>query len=82
VQFRADFFSLHALPSQSLLSATLQAGLSALKTPMCSEVGERACGGWGGAPMHASVSPTLTRSADPIAPHLAGRPVAQVPRVQ
>ena len=37
-QFRTDHFALYALSAQSLLSVTLQAGLSALKTPMCSEV--------------------------------------------
>ncbi|CAG8643547.1 14418_t:CDS:2, partial [Acaulospora morrowiae] len=34
-QFRSDFYALNSLPSQSLLNVTLQAGLSALKTPMC-----------------------------------------------
>ncbi|CAG8434711.1 7797_t:CDS:2 [Diversispora eburnea] len=34
-QFRADFYALNSLPSQPLLNVTLQAGLSALKTPMC-----------------------------------------------
>ena len=37
-QFRIDNFALYSLPRQSLLSVTLQAGLSALKTPMCSVV--------------------------------------------
>ena len=35
MQFRADNFALNSLTSQPLLSVTLQAGLSALKTPMC-----------------------------------------------
>jgi len=35
LQFRADNFALNSLTSQPLLSVTLQAGLSALKTPMC-----------------------------------------------
>ncbi|CAG8556075.1 200_t:CDS:2 [Funneliformis mosseae] len=34
-QFRADNFALNSLTSQPLLTVTLQAGLSALKTPMC-----------------------------------------------
>ncbi|RUS17168.1 CTLH/CRA C-terminal to lish motif domain-containing protein [Endogone sp. FLAS-F59071] len=34
-QFRADNFALCSLPAQPLLSITLQAGLSALKTPQC-----------------------------------------------
>ncbi|CAG8440833.1 2163_t:CDS:2 [Ambispora leptoticha] len=34
-QFRSDNFALNSLTSQPLLSVTLQAGLSALKTPMC-----------------------------------------------
>ncbi|CAG8509698.1 15660_t:CDS:2, partial [Dentiscutata erythropus] len=34
-RFRIDFYELNALPSQPLLNVTLQAGLSALKTPMC-----------------------------------------------
>ncbi|CAG8556475.1 5279_t:CDS:10, partial [Acaulospora colombiana] len=35
VKFRSDFYALNSLPSQPLLNVTLQAGLSALKTPMC-----------------------------------------------
>ncbi|RUS16328.1 CTLH/CRA C-terminal to lish motif domain-containing protein [Jimgerdemannia flammicorona] len=35
LQFRTDNFALCSLPSQPLLSITLQAGLSALKTPQC-----------------------------------------------
>lgn len=34
-QFRNDNFKLYSLTNQPLLSMTLQAGLSALKTPMC-----------------------------------------------
>jgi macrophage erythroblast attacher len=34
-QFRQDNFALHQLNGRSLLSVTLQAGLSALKTPQC-----------------------------------------------
>ncbi|KAI9183190.1 GID complex subunit containing RING finger motif [Blastocladiella emersonii ATCC 22665] len=34
-QFRADNFALHALPPQSALESTLQAGLSVLKTAQC-----------------------------------------------
>ncbi|XP_004346694.1 macrophage erythroblast attacher protein [Capsaspora owczarzaki ATCC 30864] len=34
-EFRHDSFMIHSLTSQSLLSISLQAGLSALKTPMC-----------------------------------------------
>lgn len=36
-QFRADFYALCSLTSHPLLSITLQAGLSALKTPQCYE---------------------------------------------
>lgn len=36
-QFRSDFYSLCSLTSHPLLSITLQAGLSALKTPQCYE---------------------------------------------
>jgi len=40
-QFRADNFALNSLTSQPLLTVTLQAGLSALKTPMCSQPDNR-----------------------------------------
>lgn len=40
-QFRADNYSLNSLPSQSLLTITLQAGLSALKTPQCYQTANR-----------------------------------------
>ncbi|KAI8638292.1 CTLH/CRA C-terminal to lish motif domain-containing protein [Parasitella parasitica] len=36
-QFRSDFYALCSLTSHPLLSITLQAGLSALKTPQCYE---------------------------------------------
>jgi macrophage erythroblast attacher len=36
-QFRADNYALHALTNQPLIKMTLQAGLAALKTPMCSQ---------------------------------------------
>ncbi|GAN10010.1 macrophage erythroblast attacher protein [Mucor ambiguus] len=36
-QFRSDFYALGSLTSHPLLSITLQAGLSALKTPQCYE---------------------------------------------
>eukprot|EP00741_Cyanophora_paradoxa_P009159 tig00001471_g8870.t1 len=34
-EFKRDMYQLHSLPTDSLLSITLQAGLSSLKTPMC-----------------------------------------------
>lgn len=34
-QYRQDNFALHSLPTESLLSINIQAGLSALKTPLC-----------------------------------------------
>jgi len=37
-QFRNDNFALYSLSAQSLLSVTLQAGLSALKMPQCNQV--------------------------------------------
>ncbi|KAG9299599.1 hypothetical protein G9A89_020770 [Geosiphon pyriformis] len=40
-QFRSDNFALNSLTSQPLLSVTLQAGLSALKTPMCYQLENR-----------------------------------------
>ncbi|CAJ0760398.1 10775_t:CDS:10 [Entrophospora sp. SA101] len=40
-QFRADNFALNSLTSQPLLNVTLQAGLSALKTPMCYQTENR-----------------------------------------
>ncbi|KND01537.1 glucose-induced degradation complex subunit FYV10 [Spizellomyces punctatus DAOM BR117] len=41
-QFHADNHALHNLTSQPLLTMTLQAGLSALKTPMCYHEGDHA----------------------------------------
>ncbi len=39
--FLKDLYRLYSLPPESLLVAHLQAGLSALKTPLCFQVGSR-----------------------------------------
>jgi len=41
MQFRRENFQLHQLNDQSALAVTLQAGLSALKTPHCYKDGHR-----------------------------------------
>lgn len=87
-EFRATFFALYSLPSQSLLSLALSAGLASLRLPSCSTTIENDAPSSPTIPLlpaapplhtlsHRSADPTLARTDDPAAP-LQDHPESEV----